>query len=115
MKLNEKSVEKAIVAAYKSGTIRRGFKFMQIVCLIFIVAKISQLVVFSWWWVFAPIWLPPALILGAIISVAIVIAVGVLIVYLVCLLLDKISAAKKARARKKLQTKVLGDGNSKGQ
>jgi len=99
MKLNEKSLKEAVESAYKCSTVRRGVKFSQIVCLIFIVAKVLQLVTFSWWWVFAPIWLIP----GVIISVVIVMAIGVLIVYLVCLLLDKLTAFKKARARKKLQ------------
>ncbi len=83
-------------------------QFWQVVCLIFIVAKIFNLITWSWWWVFAPIWGPFALLVGIIVLVLL----SILIIYLVCLLLDKIIAARKARARKKLRTKVLGTDNT---
>lgn len=38
--------------------------FWQIVCLIFMVSKITGYITWSWWWVFAPIWGPFALVVG---------------------------------------------------
>lgn len=103
MRLNKKALKEVVEAVYESNAIRRVWIFPQVVCLIFIMAKVFQLVTFSWWWVFAPMWLPPALILGAFASVAIVIGVGMLVVFLGCMLLDKIDAVRKARKHKKLQ------------
>lgn len=35
-----------------------------ILTIIFVLAQIFELISWSWWWVFAPLWLPWALIIG---------------------------------------------------
>ncbi|MCY4303432.1 MAG: hypothetical protein OXC62_01390 [Aestuariivita sp.] len=36
--------------------------FMTALFLIFLVLKLTEIITWSWWWVTAPIWLPPAII-----------------------------------------------------
>lgn len=70
-------------------------KYWQLVSLIFIVAKIFNYITWSWWWVFAPIWGPFALVLGVIVLALVVL----LIIYLVCVLLDKFIPWCKSKIR----------------
>lgn len=53
-------------------TSRRGLGFMDILQLIFIVLKLTNLISWSWWWVLAPTW-------GSIILVVVL-----MLIYLVC-------------------------------
>lgn len=41
-----------------------GFGFTGILTIIFVLAKIFNKITWSWWWVFSPIWLPIATIIG---------------------------------------------------
>lgn len=41
----------------------RGMGFLPMLTLILVGAKVLHLVAFSWWWVFAPMWFIPALLL----------------------------------------------------
>lgn len=38
----------------------------------FLVLKLCDVITWSWWWVFAPLWIPIALVLGIIIVVAVI-------------------------------------------
>ncbi len=40
----------------KAGLMFLGF--VLILCLIFIVFKLIAIITWSWWWVFAPVWIP---------------------------------------------------------
>ncbi len=55
-----------------------------IITIILVIAKVCGAVTFSWWWVFAPLWLPFLIVLG-IIALA---AIGVGIVAVVKALTD---------------------------
>jgi len=57
---------------YGRGSVNNAI-FWQIMCLIFVVAKIFNYITWSWWWVFAPIWGPFALVLGIIVLAAVVV------------------------------------------
>lgn len=53
---------------------RASFPFASALLFIFIVAKIfavEPVAAWSWWWVFAPLWLPTAVILGLALSLLI--------------------------------------------
>lgn len=43
-----------------------------IIFLAFFFAKIFNLIDWSWWWVFSPLWLPTAICIGILILVAII-------------------------------------------
>ena len=53
-----------------------GFPFISILTLILVLAKIFNLVNFSWWWVFSPIWLYSLFIILVLIVIFIVIMVN---------------------------------------
>lgn len=41
-----------------------GTLFLELMFLMFLGLKISGLIDWSWWWVFAPLWVPIALVIG---------------------------------------------------
>ena len=41
----------------KSG----GIGFLGLLCIVFIVLKLTNVIAWSWWWVLAPIWAPLAI------------------------------------------------------
>ena len=43
--------------------VQGSFPFLSILCLIFITLKLTGYIVWSWWWVLAPIWIPISIIL----------------------------------------------------
>ncbi len=43
-----------------------GTLFLELMFLMFLGLKIAGLIDWSWWWVFAPIWLPIILVLAGI-------------------------------------------------
>lgn len=51
--------------------------FLGVLTIVFIVLKLTGVIVWSWWWVVAPMWLPIAVIVGLI-------ALGI-VAFLVCL------------------------------
>lgn len=40
---------------------RTGLSTFATLTIIFVVLKLTGLVAWSWWWVLAPVWMPPAL------------------------------------------------------
>jgi hypothetical protein len=46
--------------------------FCIILTLIFVVAKLFKAIDWSWWWIFSPLWIPVALIIGFLIIMLIV-------------------------------------------
>lgn len=50
-----------------------GLGFLQILTIIFIILKVLEKIAWSWWWVFSPLWIPPAFILGVIVIIVIVV------------------------------------------
>lgn len=49
----------------------RGLGFFDALALVFIVLKLTGVINWSWWWVLAPIWMPIALLLIAVVIIAI--------------------------------------------
>jgi transmembrane Fragile-X-F protein len=47
----------------KTQTVGAGFPTASIVTIIFILAKLTGKIAWSWWWVFAPLWISAALAL----------------------------------------------------
>lgn len=43
-----------------------GLNFFEALFLLFLGLKLGNVIDWSWWWVFAPIWVPIAVILGGI-------------------------------------------------
>ena len=40
--------------------------------IVFLVLKLCGVIAWSWWWVTAPLWIPPAFIVGILISIGVV-------------------------------------------
>ena len=38
-----------------------GIGFLGLLCIVFIVLKLTNVIAWSWWWVLAPIWAPLAI------------------------------------------------------
>lgn len=48
-----------------------GIGFFEALGLVFIVLKLCGVIGWSWWWVLAPIWMPIALLIIAVVIIAI--------------------------------------------
>lgn len=55
-----------------------GLGIGMILFLIFLILKLTHVIAWSWWWVFAPIWIPLAFVVLCI------------ILYVICDIVDKI-------------------------
>ena len=49
-----------------------GINFAGLLAIVFIVLKLTKVIDWSWWWVTAPIWIPVAITLVALIVYALV-------------------------------------------
>ena len=56
-----------------------SLNFLEALFLLFLGLKLGNVIDWSWWWVFAPIWIPIVLVVGIIGIMAIVVMVGALI------------------------------------
>lgn len=45
---------------------RNGIGFSSLLFLLFVGLKLGDVIDWSWWWVTAPLWLPPVLVFGLI-------------------------------------------------
>ncbi|MCF6776730.1 hypothetical protein L3V83_09125 [Thiotrichales bacterium 19X7-9] len=52
-----------------------GFGFFIILFFIFLVLKLCGVIAWSWWWVFAPFWLPPTAFLLILTALHVVVTV----------------------------------------
>ncbi len=48
-----------------------GFSFPSLLFLLFLTLKLVGVITWSWWWIFAPIWIPTVVVLGLVIMVLI--------------------------------------------
>lgn len=55
----------------KTQVASSGVNFLELLFLLFLGLKLGGVISWSWWWVFAPIWLPLAL-LGGIVLVMVI-------------------------------------------
>jgi hypothetical protein len=54
------------------GSTGGGIGFCGLLTITFIVLKLAKIIDWSWWWVLAPLWVPPVLlIIGAGISIVV--------------------------------------------
>ncbi len=63
----------------KNRTTKRGIGLLSLVFLLFLTLKLAQIglvATWSWWWVFAPIWIPVAGALMILIIYAILVIVS---------------------------------------
>ena len=63
----------------KNKTISRGSAFLILLTIVFIALKLTGVISWSWWWVFAPLWLTAALVFAVLQIVLIGVVVSVLI------------------------------------
>ena len=63
----------------KSTVTVGGTSFLNLLFLVFLVLKLTNVITWSWWWVTAPLWIPVALavVICAVVFVCAVIAAGV--------------------------------------
>lgn len=53
-----------------------GTSFLEMLFLVFLALKLAGKIDWSWWWVFAPVWIPIALVLVLVGGVAILLMLG---------------------------------------
>lgn len=63
----------------KSTVTVGGTSFLNLLFLVFLVLKLTNVITWSWWWVTAPLWIPVALavVIFAVIFVCAIIAAGI--------------------------------------
>ena len=68
--------------------INRGpfFGFIGLFIILFTALKLTGVIAWSWWWVFSPLWILPAIILSFVVFVVIFIIVCVIIATILSLL-----------------------------
>ena len=71
----------------------RNISLLGLITLIFVVSKIAGWITFSWLWVFAPLWLPIAVVLGGLALFWIV----ALLLILIGVLWDAVASRPKKR------------------
>lgn len=71
----------------------RNISLLGLITLIFVVSKIAGWVTFSWLWVFAPLWLPLAVVLGGLALFWIV----ALLLILIGIVWDAVAKPKKRK------------------
>ena len=58
--------------------VRAGAGFCELLTIAFIVLRLIGVITWSWWWVFAPIWIPVALaVVGLVIGLIIIVLAGI--------------------------------------
>lgn len=58
----------------KPSNASSGIGFFGALFLVFLVLKLTNVIAWNWWWVFAPLWMPVAAFLAIL---AVIVAVGV--------------------------------------
>ena len=63
----------------KSTVTVGGTSFLNLLFLVFLVLKLTDVITWSWWWVTAPLWIPVALVvvIFAVVFVCAIIAAGI--------------------------------------
>ena len=63
----------------KSTVTVGGTSFLNLLFLVFLVLKLTNVITWSWWWVTAPLWIPVALavVIFAVVFVCAIIAAGI--------------------------------------
>ncbi len=64
---------------------KNGISMIGLLTVILIVLKLTKNIDISWWWVFAPMWIPWIIILGIIAAILL----GVFVVFIIVFLLEK--------------------------
>lgn len=47
--------------ATNNSTQSGGIGFLGLLCIVFIVLKLTKVIAWSWWWVLSPMWIPLAI------------------------------------------------------
>lgn len=55
----------------KNVSIQIGPSGMTLLTIVLVILKVYDKIDWSWWWVFAPLWLPITIIIGIILAMAI--------------------------------------------
>ena len=66
----------------KKVTITYSFPIATIIFLAFFFAKIFDKIDWSWWWIFSPLWLPFAILLGVLAIAGIVYIFAFIIIFI---------------------------------
>lgn len=56
----------------KRIVINSGITFPMLLFLVFLVLKLTNVITWSWWWVTAPLWVTPAIVLSICLLIAII-------------------------------------------
>lgn len=64
----------------QAGVTLAGLNFWSLLGITLIILKLCDVITWSWWWVLAPLWGPPAAVVSFLIFVALVAGLGALVV-----------------------------------
>lgn len=56
----------------KTTTIQVGPGGMTVLTIVFVLLKVYDKIDWSWWWVFSPLWIPAAIVIGIMLLMAVV-------------------------------------------
>ena len=54
-----------------SSTSSGNITLCDVLTVVFVILKLTDVIDWSWWWVFSPLWIPLAIIVGAVVLAAI--------------------------------------------
>ena len=60
----------------------RGVPWLTLTFVVFLILKLTGTIAWSWWWVFAPLWIIPAFVVATLAIVGIVALVAALILFI---------------------------------
>lgn len=49
-----------------------GITFFELLTVVFVTLKLTGCISWSWWWVFAPLWIPIVVVIGMLLVVSLV-------------------------------------------
>lgn len=56
----------------KRIVINSGITFPMLLFLVFLVLKLTNVITWSWWWITAPLWVTPAIVISIFLIVSII-------------------------------------------
>ena len=70
--------------------INRGpfFGFIGLFIILFTALKLTGVIAWSWWWVFSPLWILPAIILSFVVFVVVFVVIFIIVCVMIAIILS---------------------------
>ena len=60
----------------------RGVPWLTLTTIVFIILKLTGTIAWSWWWVFAPLWIIPAFIISWLAIIGVIVFITALVMFI---------------------------------